>query len=95
MAEVGIEIATEQPKILTADAVKASDVVIIASTGIHAVIRKCDLWIRSRLAGAYHSNFCATTAEANVGRGAVVGIVGLQEPVVGVCDHANSVASIL
>jgi protein-tyrosine-phosphatase len=46
MAEVGIEIATEQPKILTADAVKASDVVIIASTGIHAVIRKCDLWIR-------------------------------------------------
>jgi len=45
MAEVCIEIATEQPKILTADAVKASDVVIIASTGIHAVIRKCDLWI--------------------------------------------------
>jgi hypothetical protein len=31
MAEVRIEIATEQPKILTADAVKASDVVIIAS----------------------------------------------------------------
>jgi hypothetical protein len=43
VAEVGIEIATEQPKILTADAVKAPDVVIIASTGMHEVIPKCDL----------------------------------------------------
>ena len=33
MAEVGIDIATEQPKILTTDAVKASDVVITMGCG--------------------------------------------------------------
>ena len=33
MAEVGIDIATEQPKILTNDAVKASDVVITMGCG--------------------------------------------------------------
>jgi len=33
MAEVGIDIATEQPKIVTADAVKASDVVITMGCG--------------------------------------------------------------
>ena len=33
MAEVGIDIATEQPKILTTDAVKASDVVITMCCG--------------------------------------------------------------
>jgi arsenate reductase (thioredoxin) len=33
MAEVGIDIATNQPKILTADAVKASDVVITMGCG--------------------------------------------------------------
>lgn len=33
MAEVGIDIATEQPKILTADAVKTSDVVITMGCG--------------------------------------------------------------
>ena len=70
------------------------DVMLTLSTGIHAVIRSASLQIRSRSAGAYHGNFRATAAEANVGRGAVVGIVGLQEPVVGICDHADSVASI-
>jgi arsenate reductase len=33
MAEVGIDIATEQPKILTTEAVKASDVVITMGSG--------------------------------------------------------------
>jgi arsenate reductase (thioredoxin) len=33
MAEVGIDIATAQPKILTTDAVKASDVVITMGCG--------------------------------------------------------------
>ena len=33
MAEVGIDIASEQPKVLTAEAVKASDVVVTMGCG--------------------------------------------------------------